>query len=352
MEGSQQERRWVDTLVDQGWIPLPLLRLAVRSLLRRRRAALYRGGYAEQTEAEESWMAVLRHSPIVVAPELANREHYEVTPDFFRLVLGPHWKYSSALWADSEGVDELGSAEERMLALVCDRAEIADGQTIMDLGCGWGSFALYAARRYPHARIVAVSNAEAQIGVVRARAKAHGLENIVAVQANVGAPDWKPPARFDRIVSVEFFEHVRNYAALLGRLAEGLKSDGRLFVHHFAHRDRSYPFVNEGSSDWMARWFFGDGQMPAARLLLSFQDDLLVRRRWVVDGRHYARTARAWRARLERERREIEAAFGGAKEGRAWYHRWRLFFLSCEELFGSRGGNEWGVVHTLLSHRG
>jgi cyclopropane-fatty-acyl-phospholipid synthase len=341
----------IDTLVDRGLVPLPALRFGVRTLLGRRCASLERGTLEEQNEREEEWIATLRRSPIVVEAESANREHYEVSPDFFALVLGTHRKYSCGLWREGETTKDLDVAEERMLARTCERAEIRDGQTILDLGCGWGSFALYAARRYPRSRIVAVSNADAQIETVRERARALGVSNVTAHRINVGESGWAPEERFDRIVSVEFFEHARNYAALLAKLAGWLKPEGRLFVHHFAHRAHSYPFVDEGPSDWMARWFFTGGQMPAAGLLLSFQDELRVVRRWLVDGGHYARTARAWRERLEGARGRVETVLGGAGSGRAWYHRWRLFFLSCEELFAYRDGREWCIVHTLFSPR-
>jgi cyclopropane-fatty-acyl-phospholipid synthase len=342
---------WIDALVDRGLVPLPALRLGIRSLLGRRRASLEHGTLGEQNEREEEWIATLRRSPIVVEAEAANREHYEVPPEFFALVLGAHRKYSSGLWREGETTKDLDAAEERMLACTCERAEIVDGQSILDLGCGWGSFALYAARRYPRSRVVAVSNAEAQIRTVRERAKLFGLGNVEAHRVNVGESVWTPGERFDRIVSVEFFEHARNYAALLAKLAGWLKPEGRLFVHHFAHRSHSYPFVDDGPSDWMARWFFSGGQMPAAGLLLSFQDELRVVRRWLVDGGHYARTARAWRERLEGARGRAETVLGGAGNGKAWYHRWRLFFLACEELFAYRDGREWCVVHTLFSPR-
>jgi cyclopropane-fatty-acyl-phospholipid synthase len=349
-EQRRTNRPAVDVLVDRG-LPLPLLKAAVRTALRRRCASLEQGTLEERSEREQEWIATLRRSPIVIDAEAANHEHYEVSPDFFRLVLGPHWKYSCGLWETGETSARLPAAEERMLALCCERARIEDGQTILDLGCGWGSFAVYVAERFPRARVVAVSNAESQIRIVRARAEALGLTNVEALRTNIGESSWTPERRFDRIVSVEFFEHVRNYAALLEKLGRWLKPDGRLFVHHFAHRCWSYPFVDRDASDWMARWFFSGGQMPAAGLLLAFQDDLVVRRRWLVDGRHYARTARAWRHRLERARARVEGTLGGTEEGRAWYHRWRLFFLACEELFGFRHGREWFIVHTLFSPR-
>jgi cyclopropane-fatty-acyl-phospholipid synthase len=318
----------VDRVIASDTVPEPLLRLGIRAnLVRRLRRERAKGQAVQRAFVEE-----LRRSPIALAPARPNDQHYEVPPEFFRLVLGPRLKYSSCYW--TAGVDTLAKAEDAMLALTCARAGIADGQEILDLGCGWGSFALYAAERYPGARITALSNSRAQRSWIEARAPA----NVEVVTADVN--DLRLARRFDRVVSVEMFEHMRNYEALLGRLATVLERDGSLFVHLFCHRDLAYPYED----GWMARRFFTGGTMPSADLLARFDGDLGVRESWLVDGTHYARTAEAWLERLRANEDEIAGRYG-----RAFLAEWRVFFLACAELFGYRGGTEWLVAHYRLA---
>jgi cyclopropane-fatty-acyl-phospholipid synthase len=243
-------------------------------------------------------------------------------------------KYSSCYWPD--GVDTLAGAEEAMLAVTCERARIEDGQRILDLGCGWGSFTLYAAEQFPGARITAVSNSRLQREWIEARAPA----NVEVITADVN--ELVLERRFDRVVSVEMFEHMRNYESLMARIATFLEPDGRLFVHLFCHRDLAYPYT----SGWMARNFFTAGQMPSEDLLLAFQRDLELVERWRVSGTHYARTAEAWLERLAENEAEIERRWG-----RAFLARWRVFFLACAELWGYRDGSEWLVAHYLFRPR-
>jgi len=267
-------------------------------------------------------------------PAKPNEQHYEEPAELFELVLGPRLKYSSCLWETRDST--LAGAEEAMLALTCDRARIEDGMAILDLGCGWGSFSLYAAERFPSARITAVSNSRTQRAWIEERAP----ENLTVLTADVN--DLALEGRFDRVVSIEMFEHMRNYERLLAEIAGLLEPEGLLFVHVFCHRELAYPYA-EG---WMARNFFTAGLMPSEGLLLEFQDDLGLVERWRVPGEHYARTAETWLANLEANAAVVEARFG-----RAFLARWRVFFLACAELFAYRGGSEWFVAHFLFSKR-
>jgi cyclopropane-fatty-acyl-phospholipid synthase len=240
----------------------------------------------------------------------------------------------------------LDEAEDAMLALYGQRAELADGQSILELGCGWGSLTLWMARHYPHARITAVSNSASQRRHIEARCAALGIRNVQVVTADVNTLDL-PEATFDRCVSVEMFEHVRNYATLLGRISRWLRPAGKLFVHIFAHRTLMYPFETDGRGDWMARHFFTGGLMPAADTLLWFQDDLRVEARWLMDGTHYQRTANHWLARQDANRAAVLAVLAEAYGDAAplWFQRWRMFWMACAELFGYAGGSAWGVAH-------
>jgi len=290
--------------------------------------------------------AELATSPVALDADKANEQHYEVPPEFFELVLGPHLKYSSAYWP--EGTRDLGDAERRMLETSCVRAGIENGQDILELGCGWGSLTLHMAQTYPDSRITAVSNSAPQRRFIEARAP----DNVRVITADMN--DFALDERFDRVVSIEMFEHMRNYEELLRRVAGWLQPHGRLFVHVFCHREYAYPFETEGSDNWMGRHFFTGGIMPSFDLLTRFDRDLELEEQWEVDGGHYSQTARAWRKNLEARRSEVlpvlQRTYG--PEAPLWYHRWRMFFLACEELFGYQGGTEWMVGHYRFAPRG
>ena len=322
----------LERLVDSGRVPEPVLRAAIRAIcgLRLRQEA-------RRKAARAAFVDELRAAPIAIATEAANAQHYEVPAAFFAAVLGPRLKYSSCYWPD--GVDTLGEAEEEMLELTAARAGLADGQRVLDLGCGWGALTLWAAARFPRSRVIAVSSSRSQRAHIEAAARARGLGNVEVITGDVRAVELG--GRFDRIVSVEMFEHMRNYRALLARIAGWLAPGGRLFVHVFAHRRWAYPFADDGASDWMAREFFTGGLMPSAGLLRQFQDDVRLEAQWHVDGTHYARTAEAWHANLVAKRAEVVAVLGDRRR----YERWRVFFLACAEMFGYRGGQEWQVSH-------
>ena len=321
-------------------MPEPVLRAGIRAVcaLRLRQERRRKPGY------HQALVAALQGSDLAIEPEAANAQHYEVPAAFFARVLGPHLKYSGCYWP--AGVDALGAAEVAMLGLTAERAGLADGQSVLDLGCGWGSLTLWAAARYPRSRFTAISNSQSQRDYIVAQTRVRGLGNVTARTADVRSLEL-PAGAFDRVVSIEMFEHMRNYQVLLRRIAGWLDPRGALFVHVFAHRRHAYPFEDAGASDWMAREFFTGGLMPSIRLLHHFQDDLAITQEWQLDGTHYARTAEAWYANLMVHRTEAAKLLGG----RSRVERWRVFFLACAELFGFRAGREWGIAHYRLEPR-
>jgi cyclopropane-fatty-acyl-phospholipid synthase len=340
----------IDTLLDRGLVPDPIVRAGIRRVVAGRLREQERGGIDGQSARFTALLESLRSSSIALETEAANAQHYELPPRFFELVLGPHLKYSGAWWPD--GVTTLAEAERRMLDLTTERAKIEDGQRILELGCGWGSLTLHLARAFPNSRIVALSNSVPQRLYITARARALGIGNVEVLTADINHFDTT--AQFERIVSVEMLEHVRNHAALFARLARWLTPDGRFFAHVFAHRRFAYPYEARGAADWMARYFFTGGMMPSDDLFLHAQDDLAIERHWRFDGRHYQRTAEAWLVNFDRHRAGIDAVLAevyGPAEVTRWRTRWRVFFMACAEMFGYRDGQEWIVSHYRFKRR-
>ena len=322
-------------------IPDLLTRLGVGYMVARARRKLD----GESPASESVFARDMTDFPIAVHTDAANAQHYEVPEAFFGLVLGPHRKYSSCLYGPG---DDLGRAEARALAETCDHAGLADGQAVLELGCGWGSLSLWMAEHYPASRITAVSNSASQRAYIEGQAAARGLANLTVITCDMN--DFSPEGRYDRVVSVEMFEHMSNWRSLLERVAGWLNPEGRLFIHVFTHRNRPYRFDHGDRNDWIAQHFFTGGIMPSHGLIRHFPDLFELEEEWRWSGEHYRRTAMDWLANFDRNSRAIDpilAEVYGADAG-MWKRRWRIFFLATAGLFGDSGGNVWGVSHYRL----
>ena len=334
-------------LAEKGILPDPLIRLGIRRLCEQRLSEASALGPEALEESHQQWIALSTASPIAIVPEKANEQHYEVPPRFFELVLGANLKYSSGYWP--KGVSSLDESEHEMLKITCERAGLVDGQDILELGCGWGSLTCFMAQKFPNSKITAVSNSKDQRNFIEQKNDKLNLQNIKVVTADMN--DFSTDEKFDRVVSIEMFEHMRNYDELLKRISGWLNQNGKLFVHIFSHKKIAYPFEDKGDGDWMAREFFSGGQMPSHRLLMSFPGRMKAEASWRVDGTHYAKTSRAWLEKMDKNKKAVVKVFSntyGEKTANVWFQRWRIFFMSCEVLFGFNEGSEWGVSHYLF----
>ncbi|MCG8528783.1 MAG: cyclopropane-fatty-acyl-phospholipid synthase family protein [Opitutales bacterium] len=327
-------------LAENGIIPTWLIRAGIRMRLKRK---------LEQEQDrhpafKETFVKMLRNSPIAIATDDANDQHYQVPTDFYKTILGPCLKYSACYWP--EGVETLQAAEIASLELVAERAQIDNGHSILDMGCGWGSFSLWAASQFPDSQILAVSNSLTQAQYIRSEAEKRGLGNLNVVTRNM--VEFDPEQSFDRIVSIEMFEHMRNYEMLFRRVSGWLKPGGRLFVHVFSHKTYAYDYDDSDPSDWMSNYFFTGGIMPSHDLFSHFNQDLQIDEDWKLNGMHYTRTLEAWLDNLDAEFDYIHPLFMnhyGKDSTKQWINRWRMFILACSELFGYKNGTEWGISH-------
>lgn len=343
-------------LAERRWLPDSLVRTGMRRVIAKRLKQETAKDDAAQEARLSAFVAELDASPIAIATDAANAQHYALPPEFFELHLGPRLKYSSCLFAT--GRENLAGAEEAMLASYGDRARLADHQRILDLGCGWGSFALWAAARYPRATVVALSNSAVQRAFIERTAVERKLSNLTVRTGDI--VDFEFDAQtlaggFDRIVSVEMLEHMKNYRRLFAKLSRWLTADGRVFVHAFCNRHVAYHFDDDERDDWMARWFFTGGTMPSFDLFKRFDDDLVVEKRWWVSGRHYERTAKEWLHRMQANEDAILDVFDrayGEADAKTWFARWRMFYMAVIELFGYDDGRTWGVGHYRFAKRG
>ena len=342
--------------VEQGLVPDIIARAGMRRLIRSRLQAPESVDQERRSEAFARFLGELRASPIAVNTADANVQHYEVPAAFFHRHLGPCLKYSCCLYPT--GRESLAEAEQQMLALYAERAGLKDGMRIMDLGCGWGSLSLWLAARYPGSEIVGLSNSHGQREFIMGQAAERGLKNLKIITGDVVTFDY--PAEgiaggFDRVMSIEMFEHMKNYGLLLNKISRWLRPDGNLFVHIFAHKLLAYHYEVQDENDWMTQYFFLGGTMPSEHLFAHFQDDLKIARQWWVSGRHYEQTSNHWLAGMDAARDQImpifEQAYGGPKQARIWFNRWRMFYMAVAEFFGLDGGNEWGVGHYLFEKR-
>lgn len=333
---------------ESGLVPDTVVRHGIRRLLRRRLEDIHADDCELSVAALNGFVTMMNESDIAPLPERANEQHYEVPARFFAEILGDYRKYSCCFWQD--GSDDLSDAEAEALRISAERAQLADGQSVLDLGCGWGSMSLWIAERYPSSNVTAVSNSRSQHDYIVTEARRRGLRNLIVLTRDMN--DFDTTRRFDRVVSIEMFEHMRNYGRLFGRVASWLESGGLFFMHIFCHRSTPYEFVDNGSKDWMSRHFFAGGIMPSNDLPLHFQRDLVIRDRWRWNGRHYAKTSNVWLERMDQRRSRVMPILRetyGADHAETWWVRWRIFFMACAELFDFNNGEEWYVGHYLFS---
>ena len=338
---------WTET----GLMPDSVIRAGIRRLLGRKLKEIHATDVEKAAIIKNRFVQMMGESPIALVPHLANEQHYEVPAAFYSEVLGRNRKYSCCYWPN--GVDDLDAAEDAALQVTAERAGIEDGMKVLDLGCGWGSLSLWIAEHFPKASVTSVSNSRSQRDYIVQAAESRGIENIEVHVCDMN--DFGAPGTYDRIVSVEMFEHMRNYPELFRRIGNWLEPDGRFFMHIFCHRTTPYEYIDRGPSDWMSRHFFSGGIMPSADLPMRIGGDLSVERHWQWNGDHYARTLRAWLDKMDARKGAVmsilEDTYGKDQADR-WRMRWRIFFMACEELFAYNGGREWYVSHYLLKRVG
>ncbi len=335
---------------EAGLVPDVAIRAGIRRLLGKRLEEIHADDVENANGALDAFIADMRSAEIAPLPQLANEQHYELPASFFTRALGSHRKYSSCFWPPE--VTSLDQAEARALEITCERARIENGMSVLDLGCGWGSLSLWIAEHFPECRVTSVSNSNGQRRYVVGEAERRGLRNIDVLTHDMN--DFEAPATYDRIVSIEMFEHMRNYELLFERISRWLNPGGRFFLHIFCHRLCAYPFEDNDPSDWMSRHFFSGGFMPSVDLPLHFQNNLSLQHRWIWDGTHYEKTANAWLANMDARKPEIMDIFRetyGSEQATQWFNRWRMFFMACAELWGFENGQEWFVAHYLFSRR-
>lgn len=331
-------------MAENGTLPDFMIEFGIKKLCNERLKWASKIGPEKLQNHHQEWVEKLKDSPIALVPEKANEQHYEVPPLFFELSLGRHLKYSCGYWDDS--IDNLDDSEKIMLKKTMKRADLKDGINILELGCGWGSLTFSMAHKYPNSKITAVSNSNDQRKYIENKCKMNNIDNINVITCDMN--DFDINQKFDRVVSIEMFEHMRNYKILLNKISSFLNDNGKLFVHIFSHNSMVYPYEDNGPGDWMAREFFSGGLMPSHNLLLNFQDDLKIEKQWKLSGTHYSKTSYAWLKQMDINKSKIMPIFEdtyGKKNAKMWFQRWRIFYLSCAVMFGMKNGSEWGVSH-------
>ena len=335
---------------EQGYVPDKVIRHGIRRLLAERLIEIQHDNCSSMADEQYHFIKNMKDAPVAVVPEKANEQHYEVPATFFDMVLGEHRKYSCCYWTDD--TDSLDTAEANALEETCQHAKLEDGQNILELGCGWGSLSLWMAEHYPNSRITAVSNSHSQRDHIVSKAVERGIDNLNVITCDMN--DFDIDQQFDRIVSVEMFEHMRNWSQLYQNVSRWLKDDGLFFKHIFVNRGVPYLFLELDESDWMSRHFFSGGMMPSDDLPLHFQQDLSLERQWRWQGAHYERTSNAWLSNMDDNKSALWPILEdpyGPDQAKKWWMRWRMFFMACAELFAFNNGQEWYVAHYLFAKR-
>jgi len=341
---------FVHRVLESGKVPDLVLRWIIKGVSYERLFCERKGTPVREQEAIMAFKRKLLSLPIALVPQAANEQHYEVPAEFFRVVLGHRRKYSSAYYPS--GVTTLNAAEDAMLSLTCERAELVDGQRVLELGCGWGSLTLWMAERYPNSSITAISNSSSQRSFIESEVAARGLTNVRVITSDIN--DFSIDEKFDRVVSVEMFEHLRNWGLLFKRIRTWLNEEGKLFFHIFTHKKFAYEYDTSGTSNWLGKHFFTGGMMPADSLPLYFAEHFAIEEHWRLAGTHYAKTANGWYENLKKNEVEVKNLFAEIYKGESasvWFERWKIFFLACAEMFGLRSGNEWLVSHYRFKAR-
>lgn len=341
---------WYDSLIEKNKIPDFLIRWGIRILLKQRLKDENKGTTELQQEHLMKLIAELKSSPIAINTSEANEQHYEVPTEFYQYCLGKHLKYSSGYWKN--GVTDIDTSERDMLELTCQRADLANGQDVLELGCGWGSLSLFMSAKFPESKFTVVSNSRTQKLYIDDEAKKRNIHNLTVITTNIN--DFKIDKQFDRVVSVEMFEHMRNYQKLMGLVASCLKKEGKLFVHIFTHKEYAYKFEVIDESDWMSKYFFTGGIMPSDDLLLYFNEELAIEKHWHVSGTHYSKTSEAWLNNMDKHKEKIMPLFEktyGKEQALKWWVYWRIFYMACAELWAYNNGEEWIVSHYLFNKK-
>ncbi|OMO66976.1 Mycolic acid cyclopropane synthase [Corchorus capsularis] len=355
MEGLMQAPyevtvRFMLASLERNLLPDTVIRRLTRLLL----ASRLRSGYRPSAELQLSdllqFVNSLKEMPIAIKTDKPKTQHYELPTSFFKLVLGKNFKYSSCYFSD--GSKTLEEAEEAMLELYCERSQLKDGHTVLDVGCGWGSLSLYIARKFPNCKVTGICNSTTQKAFIDEQCREHQLQNVEIIVADIST--FEMEGSYDRIYSIEMFEHMKNYQALLKKISNWMKQDGLLFVHYFCHKAFAYHFEDINEDDWITRYFFEGGTMPSANLLLYFQDDVSIVNHWLVNGKHYSKTSEEWLKRMDKNSASIKPIMEstyGKDQAVKWTVYWRTFFIAVAELFGYNDGDEWMVSHYLFKKK-
>jgi cyclopropane-fatty-acyl-phospholipid synthase len=350
---------WYEGILEKNIVPEQIIRVIIHQMIRKEQREKRKKKLVQQQKELVKFITFLRNQPIAIGTEEANKQHYELPIEFFEPILGKHMKYSCGLWNELKNSSKpdsknLTQSEEQMLELNCQRAEIKPGQKVLDLGCGWGSLAVYMAEKWNSVSVTALTNSRLQKKYIEKRVQKEGLSNLKVIKANIQNYTMEKGEKYDRIVSIEMFEHMRNYQKLLEKLATFLKEKGKLFIHIFAKEGVPFIFDGEDESDWMAKYFFAGGTMPNPELLLYFQKDFLLEKHWKINGKHYQKTLNTWLRKMKKNIKKILPVLEkhyGKKEVTKWWSYWKVFFIANAEIFGWNKGEEWHVNHYLLKKR-